>query len=405
MLSAPTTSAVLARVEPLARRFRDAGHDLYLVGGVVRDLLLGHPSADLDLTTDARPAQTKAIIGDWADDRWTQGERFGTIGCRRGGTDFEITTYRAEVYDPASRKPLVEFGSTLEGDLVRRDFTINAMAIDPLAVRLVDPHDGIGDLDRRRLRTPGPAEVSFDDDPLRMLRAARFVARFGLSVEPEVREAMGRHAPRLAIVSAERIHGEVLKLLAGPDPHRGLALLAEVGLLDRVLGPVPLDDAVLARTTNDPLVRLAVLLRDRDAEELRDRLRAMRFANHEMVTVTKVVALVDDALRLDSTELPALRRLRRAAGSELDRVHAAARAIDPVRGAQLHAAVAALAAAEPGPPLRLDGAAVKDLLGLAPGPDIGEALALLDQALVDEGPLSFDQQRDRLRRWWATRSG
>ncbi|MEM9609025.1 MAG: CCA tRNA nucleotidyltransferase [Actinomycetota bacterium] len=395
---------MLERVAPLARRFRDAGHDLYLVGGVVRDLVLGRPSVDLDLTTDAHPDETKAILGGWADERWTQGERFGTIGCRKDGHDFEITTYRAEVYDPTSRKPMVEFGTTLDGDLVRRDFTINAMAIDPLEARLVDPHDGAGDLAARRLRTPGPPQVSFDDDPLRMLRAARFAARFDLTVEPDVLEAMRHQAPRLAIVSAERIHDELGKLLGGPDPHRGLALLDEVGLLHPVLPEAELDREVLGRSPDDPLVRLALVLRGTDRDGLRRRLRALRFSNDETATVSTIVELVERGLDEGVTQLPMLRRLRRDAGERLDRVLDAVRSIDPERGASLEAAIGALVTAEPpGDVVRLDGGAVKAELDLPPGPAIGEALGVLDEALLDEGPLSADEQLSRLREWWARR--
>ena len=282
---------MLDRVAPLAERFVDAGHRVHLVGGVVRDLVLGRDSVDLDLTTDARPEQTKAIVGRWADDVWSQGERFGTIGCRHDGDVFEITTYRADAYDPASRKPIVEFGDSLEGDLVRRDFTINAMALDPVDGSLVDPHDGRGDLAARVLRTPGPPNVSFDDDPLRMLRAARFVARFGLVPAEELLVSMRQRVERIDIVSAERIHDELMKLLGGPDPAIGLALLDEVGLLGRVAPEAVVEPEVLAAIDPDPLWRWAAVLRYAEPDALRRRLQAVRSSKAEVTAVTRLVAL------------------------------------------------------------------------------------------------------------------
>lgn len=392
-------------MRPLCLRFRDAGHRLHLVGGVVRDLALDDVEpVDVDLTTDAPPDRTKALLGDSVDERWTQGERFGTIGCRIGGTAFEITTYRAESYDPTSRKPVVDFGTTLEGDLVRRDFTINAMAIEPLDVELVDLHGGLADLDARRLRTPGPPERSFDDDPLRMLRAARFTARFGLTVEPEVLAAMRSRAPRLAIVSAERVHDELVKLLAGPDPARGLALLDTAGLLDAVLPEAVLDDEVLERTPPKALVRLAVLVRAATADDVRRRLRALRFSNDETTAVVRVVELLAGVVDDPPASRAGLRRLRRTAGPHLEALLAAANAVEPVVGASLSRGLDELAVDEPpGVDVRIDGAAVQEALGIGPGRDVGRALGHLDEVLLDEGPLDADEQVRRLRRWWAER--
>ncbi len=212
-------------MRPLAERFDEAGHRLYLVGGIVRDLVLGRPlSGDIDLTTDARPERTAALVRDWADAVWDQGARFGTIGVKAGGSTFEITTHRAEAYHPDSRKPDVSFADEVEADLSRRDFTVNAMALrvtgrDGEEPELIDPFGGVGDLAAGVLRTPLHPEESFTDDPLRMLRAARFVAGYGLAPEPALVTAVSDLVGRLEIVTAERVRDELSKLLVvrGPD--------------------------------------------------------------------------------------------------------------------------------------------------------------------------------------------
>ncbi|MEZ5237699.1 MAG: hypothetical protein R2716_01645 [Microthrixaceae bacterium] len=222
---------IIERVRPMARRFSDAGHHLYLVGGAVRDLFVdeeGFDHDDLDLTTDAPPEEVKAILAPMADALWTQGERFGTIGATIDGEDFEVTTHRAEVYDPESRKPTVEFrGTDLATDLSRRDFTINALALEVTgdSPTLSDPFDGLADLMARRLRTPLDPNVSFSDDPLRMMRAARFVARFSLSADDDLVAAVRAGAQRLAIVSPERVRDELCKLVVLEDPTDGLWIL------------------------------------------------------------------------------------------------------------------------------------------------------------------------------------
>ena len=273
---------VLERTTPLAERFAASGHRLYLVGGVVRDLLLGRDMSsgrDIDLTTDALPAQTKALVKDWADSVWSQGERFGTIGCRADGWDYEITTHRAEAYDPDSRKPTVEFSDAVEADLSRRDFTVNAMALALPEPVLIDPFGGADDLAAGRLRTPLAPEVSFSDDPLRMLRAARFIAGYGLEPVPELTAAVDAMAARLDIVSAERIRDEFDKLMVVDDPSTGLWFLVESGLTDRFLpefsrmrleqDPIHRHKdvlthtiAVVAKTRPERLVRLAALYHD-----------------------------------------------------------------------------------------------------------------------------------------------
>ncbi len=232
----------------LGTRFRAAGYELALVGGPVRDAFLGRPSHDLDLTTSATPDEAEPLLAAWGDAHWDIGREFGTIGARRfagrhgaGSQDVvvEVTTYRTDAYDPTSRKPLVAFGDTLEGDLSRRDFTVNAMAVRVPDLQFVDPFDGLGDLARRVLRTPIDPRRSFDDDPLRMMRAARFVAQLGFRLDDDARAAIVDMASRISIVSAERVRDELTKLLLAPHPRAGLEVLVDTGLADHVLPELP----------------------------------------------------------------------------------------------------------------------------------------------------------------------
>lgn len=226
-------------VVELGEVFAAAGHELCLVGGPVRDLFLGRSSGDLDFTTDATPDQILKAAGDWADAHWDIGRAFGTIGLRKYGQTLEVTTYRAEAYDPASRKPEVRFGDNLLDDLVRRDFTVNAMALRLPSFELVDPHGGVKDLVSRQLRTPATPQESFSDDPLRMMRAARFAASLQMEVADEVREAMSTMATRIEIVSAERIREELVKLICADHPRGGIDLMVDTGLADVVLPEIP----------------------------------------------------------------------------------------------------------------------------------------------------------------------
>lgn len=226
-------------VVELGEVFARAGHDLSLVGGPVRDLFLGRQSPDLDFTTDATPDQIIAAVGGWADAHWDIGRAFGTIGIRRGGQTLEVTTYRSEAYDPTSRKPKVQFGESLADDLVRRDFTVNSMALRLPSFELIDPHGGVRDLASGVLRTPATAQESFSDDPLRMMRAARFASQLGLNVAEPVREAMTEMADRLRIVSAERIQAELVKLICGKNPRAGIDVMVETGLAEVVLPEIP----------------------------------------------------------------------------------------------------------------------------------------------------------------------
>lgn len=230
---------VIGLLQELGHLFVDAGHELALVGGPVRDAFLGRGSIDLDLTTSARPEEIEALTARWADAQWDVGRAFGTIGLRKGGYTVEITTYRADAYDGASRKPVVAFGEDLVADLVRRDFTVNAMALRLPDLQFVDPHGGLSDLASRRLRTPGPAEVSFADDPLRMMRAARFVAQLGFTLDPAVCAAMTDMASSLEIVSAERVRDEFVKMILAEDPLAGIRVFVDTGLADQVLPELP----------------------------------------------------------------------------------------------------------------------------------------------------------------------
>ncbi|HRC41457.1 CCA tRNA nucleotidyltransferase [Nostocoides sp.] len=223
----------------LGQLFAAAGHELALVGGPVRDAFLGRTAIDLDFTTSARPAEIEALLTPWADTTWDIGRDFGTIGGIRGQTSVEITTYRADAYDGVTRKPIVAFGDKLEDDLRRRDFTINAMALRLPDLRFSDPYDGLDALAKRRLRTPAAPEVSFGDDPLRMMRAARFAAQLGFDLAADAAEAMQQMAASISIVSAERVRDELSKLLLAPMPRRGLVMLVDSGIAQHVLPEVP----------------------------------------------------------------------------------------------------------------------------------------------------------------------
>jgi poly(A) polymerase len=384
----------VAELAPLARlltgigeRFATAGHELALVGGPVRDALLGRlsgaPDADLDFTTDARPDTVLALLDGYADTTWDVGIRFGTIGARLHGREVEITTYRAEQYEAQSRNPQVDFGDSLDGDLVRRDFTINAMAIRLPELAFVDHFDGLRDLSARIIRTPGTAHDSFADDPLRMMRAARFAGQLGFMVADDVIEAMTAQADRLSIVSAERIREEFMKIVMSPDPRRGLALLVDTGLAEYVLPELPLlrleedehhhhkdvyehtltvlEQAMVLETAHepasgpDPVLRLAALLHDIGkprtrrfesdgrvsfhhhevvgARMTRKRMQNLRFSNDEIDEVSSLVELHLRFHGYGSGEWTdsAVRRYVRDAGPLLPRLHKLTRADSTTR--------------------------------------------------------------------------
>src|SRR6266851_1479677 len=285
----------------LADRLAAAGHECYLVGGTVRDAFLGATSPDVDLATDAPPDEICRVLDGWADQLWLQGQRFGTVGAEKAGVHLEITTYRGDVYRPESRKPTVTFAARIEDDLARRDFTINAMALRLPEPVLIDPHGGAADLAARRLRTPVEPEVSFEADPLRMLRAARFVAAFSLEPVPELVDALEALHHRMSIVSAERIRDELSRLLGVDDPSAGLWLLCETGVSDEFipeLNAMRLEQdpihthkdvlahtiAVVANTRPKLLVRLAALFHDVGKPKTRSFVGGgVSFHNHEVV--------------------------------------------------------------------------------------------------------------------------
>lgn len=474
---------VLREMQPLRDRFAAAGHRLFLVGGTVRDLLVDALPADYDLdaTTTARPDEIKRLLHGWADAIWTQGERFGTIGALKrtvldDGTvverQFEITTHRAEAYRDDSRKPEVQFSDDIELDLSRRDFTVNAMALelttpDPV---LVDPFGGAADLMARVLRTPLAPDVSFSDDPLRMLRAARFIARFALQPEPQLVAAVSAMADRLEIVSAERVRDELDKLIVVPSPTAGLWFCVDTGLADHFLPELP-----SMRLEQDPIHRhkdvlthtLAVIENVRPAVELRtghpefdfrrtrlaalfhdvgkprtrsfDKGRGVSFHHHDVVgakmtrkrmtalrysaddieAVTELVAL---HLRFHTYQMgwsdSAVRRYVRDAGPYLHELNVLTRCDCTTRNERKAVALSrrmddlerridelaereALASLRP----ELDGTEVMELLGIAPGRAVGEALSFLMDIRLDEGLLGRDEVTARLLEWWQARTG
>jgi poly(A) polymerase len=454
---------ILTLTRPLAERFAGSGHQIYLVGGIVRDLFVGDDIAaatDIDLTTDARPEQTKRLVSGWADAVWTQGQRFGTIGCRKDGRVFEITTHRAEVYTPDSRKPEVVYADAVEADLARRDFTVNAMALqlapDEAEPKLIDPFGGAADLVAKVLRTPLSPSESFSDDPLRMLRAARFVARYGLEPRPELIEAIRDLGDRLSIVSPERVRDELDKLLVVSDPSSGLWLLADSDLIDHFmpeLSAMRLEQdpihrhkdvlahtiAVVAKTRPERIVRLAALLHDVGkpktraigpdgvsfhhhevvgARMARDRMRALRYPNEDVDQVTKLVYL---HLRFHTYQMgwtdSAVRRFVRDAGPllpeliELTRCDCTTRNERKARQLkarmdELEVRIAELTAQEELAALRpdLDGVQIMEHLGIGPGRDVGQALDFLLELRLEEGPLGDTEAYRRLDEWWRQRS-
>jgi poly(A) polymerase len=449
---------ILDDVRPLADRFAAAGHRVYLVGGIVRDLVVGRlrAGADLDLTTDARPEQTEALLSGWADAVWTQGRAFGTVGARKGDVVFEVTTHRAEAYREDSRKPHVVYADDVVEDLSRRDFTVNAMALRLPDVELIDPYGGVADLAAGVLRTPLGPEVSFSDDPLRMLRAARFVAGYGLTPDPALVAAVRGMRERLAIVSAERIRDELSKLLVVDDPSPGLWFLADTELSDEFLPELralrleqdPIHRhkdvlahtiAVVAKTSPRLVVRLAALLHDVGkpktrsigprgvsfhhhevvgARMARDRLRALRYPNDVVDDVQRLVFLHlrFHGYRDDVWTDAAVRRYARDAGALLDELNELTRSDCTTRNERkarmlaarmdaLEARIAELREREELSAIRpdIDGNRVMELLGVGPGPVVGEALAILLEARLDEGPLGEEEAERRLLAWWAER--
>jgi poly(A) polymerase len=451
----------------LGELFARAGHELALVGGPVRDVFLGRRPTDLDLTTDAVPEQVLAITRRWADKTWTVGIEFGTVGLRKGKTVFEITTYRSEHYQRGSRKPDVQYGTSLVDDLRRRDFTINAMAARLPAYELVDPFGGLAALKDKVIRTPGLPQASFDDDPLRILRAARFAARLGFTIAGDVLTAMAEMADRISIVSVERITDELTKLMLTPDPAHGIDLLAETAVLDRVLPEIPalrmeVDEhhrhkdvyqhslTVLRQAIElekryelegDLVLRLAAILHDIGkprtrsllpggkvafhhhdvvgAKMARKRLTELRFSKEVVADVSKLIELhlrfhgYGDGEWTDS----AVRRYVRDAGPLLTRLHALTRADCTTRNARkaarlaasydaLEARIEVLREQEELDKIRpeLSGDDIMSILNLKPGPLVGKAWNYLLELRLSEGVIGRERATAELLAW-AEREG
>lgn len=450
----------------LGSAFAAAGHELYLVGGSVRDALLGRLSPDLDFTTDARPEQVQKIVRSWADAIWETGIEFGTVGVGKGENRLEITTFRADTYDQVSRNPEVQFGDRLEDDLVRRDFTVNAMAVRITATgpgEFLDPLGGLGALRAKVLDTPSSPEVSFGDDPLRMLRAARFVSQLGFTVAPRVRAAIEDMAPQLARISAERVAAELDKMMLGADPVAGIDLLVQTGLGEVVLPEIGgmqmaidehhqhkdvyqhsltvLRQAIALEDDGPDLVlRWAALLHDigKPATRRHEANGGVSFHHHEVVGAKMVrkrmralkysKQMVDDVSQLVYLHLrfhgygegkwtdSAVRRYVTDAGPLLPRLHKLVRADcttrNKRRAARLQASydrleerIAELAAKEDLARVRpdLDGNEIMQLLDIPAGPVVGEAWKFLKELRLDRGPLSREEATQELLAWWEER--
>jgi len=466
-----SVAAELDRIAPvideLGQRFADAGHELALVGGPVRDAMLGRRHNDLDFATSARPEETERLLKSWGDAWWDMGRSFGTIGCRKGDWVVEVTTYRSESYDPTSRKPDVDFGDDLAVDLGRRDFTVNAMAVMVPGRVVEDPYGGVVDLAHRLLRTPGRPEDSFSDDPLRMMRAARFAAQLGFEVDPSVVVAMTAMAGRIEVISAERVRDELVKLVCAPHPRLGLRLLVETGLAQLVLPELPAlalerDEhhrhkdvyehtlTVLEQSIDlesrlpgggpDVVSRFAALMHDVGkprtrrfladgsvtfhhhdvvgAKITRKRMQALRFAGAEIDAVAKLVELHLRFHGYGSGEWTdsAVRRYVRDAGDQLHRLHVLTRADCTTRNQrkanrlrrtyeELEARIGHLAEQEELDAIRpdLDGNQIMEILGIGPGREVGQAYHHLLELRMDQGPMSEDAAREALLAWWDTR--
>ena len=461
----PRFAPILDEMAPLSSRFREAGHRLYLVGGTVRDLLLGAPATDIDFdaTTTARPDEIKRIVAGVADAVWTQGERFGTIGLRIGSRTCEITTHRAEAYDADSRKPEVQFSDDVQTDLSRRDFTINALALELTSDSpvLVDPFGGADDLMTRTLRTPLSAEESFNDDPLRMLRAARFISQLEVAPDPSIPAAVSRMSERLSIVSMERVRAEFDKLMTTRRPSLGLWFLVDTGLIDQFMpelrlmrleqDPIHRHKDVLTHTIavvenvqadarddfDFRITRLAALFHDigkprtRSVKEgkgvtfhhhevvgarmTRDRMRAMKYPTADIDAVSELVA---KSGRFHTYQMgwsdSAVRRYVRDAGDWLAELNVLTRCDCTTRNEkkaarlskrmdEMEERIADLAQREELASLRpeIDGVQVMEILGVGAGPAVGAALEFLMDIRLEEGLIGEEAAVQRLHDWWA----
>ena len=448
----------------LATHFKKGGFTLALVGGSVRDILLNRLGNDLDFTTSARPDEITKIMKSWASEIWEIGAKFGTIGAKRGDLVFEITTYRSEVYLSDSRKPEVKFGDSIEVDLYRRDFTVNAMAIELTtpSPTFIDPHNGVRDLLIKTLKTPGSPELSFGDDPLRMLRAARFAAQLGFVIAPEVLKAMSEMAGRLEIISAERIHDEFVKIMISPSPRIGITTLVDTGLCEKFLPEIPklrleIDEhhhhkdvyehtltvveqsMALEERLGGPnlVIRLAALLHDIGKPKTRalidgggvsfhhhevvgarmakERLKKLRFEHQVVEDVAQLVILHLRFHGYGGGEWTdsAVRRYVRDAGDLLTHLHVLTRADCTTRNKKkaellasnydhLEARIAALMEREELLKIRpdLDGHAIMEILGVKAGPIVGKAYEYLLELRLEHGPLGEERAKEELLNWW-----
>jgi len=460
-------SALSARplASDLATKFAQAGFTLALVGGPVRDAILGRLGNDLDFTTNAKPDETKAIIKKSADSIWETGREFGTIAAQFGDVTVEITTYRSEIYDRESRNPEVKFGETIDGDLLRRDFTVNAMALELTTTppTFIDNFNGVSDLLKKVLRTPGSPEDSFSDDPLRMMRAARFAAQLDFEVDPAITAAITAMAKRIEIISAERVRDELTKTLMSQNPRVGLSILVDTGLADFVLPEIPklkleidehhhhkdvyehtlkvLEQAIsLEDRLGGPnlVIRLAALLHDIGKPKTRElipgggvsfhhhevvgarmakeRLKALRFSNEIVSDVSSLVFLHLRFHGYGTGEWTdsAVRRYIRDAEHQLIHLHVLTRADCTTRNQRkaeglaktydsLEERIAQLMEQEELEKIRpdLDGLEIMAILGISPSPIVGRAYQYLLDLRMDRGPLGPDAAKDELLNWWS----
>ena len=446
--------------------FEAAGFELALVGGPVRDAILGRVAPDLDFTTSANPDQILKLLKPIASATWDIGREFGTIAAQIGEEKVEITSYRADSYDKTTRKPTVEFGDNLEDDLVRRDFTVNAMALRLPSRTFVDPHSGLRDLLLQTLKTPSKPEISFSDDPLRMMRAARFTAQLGFEIEPETFDAMRSMADRIKIISAERVRDELSKLLLAKDPRPGLEILVDSGIAELVIPELPAlkleaDEhhhhkdvyqhtlTVVAQAIDyekdyglhqDLVLRLAALFHDigKPATKRLEPGGAVSFYHHDVVgaklakkrlqelkfdndTIKAVARLVELHLRFfgysdQQWSDSAVRRYVRDAEDQLLRLHALTRADVTTRNKRkadrlahayddLEQRIALLREQEQLDSMRpeLDGQQIMEILDIKPGREVGEAYAFLLEIRLDEGTIGPEEAKKRLLSWWAAR--
>ena len=452
----------------LAQAFKAKGFTLALVGGPVRDAILGRLGNDLDFTTNALPQESKKILNEWADNVWDAGIAFGTVAGKRGDTTVEVTTYRTEHYDADSRKPAVEYGKDINGDLSRRDFTVNSMALELTTdtPTFIDPFNGLKDLSQKTLRTPGRPQDSFNDDPLRMMRAARFASQLEFEIDLEVIEAMKELAPRISIISAERVRDEFTKILMSDNPRKGITILVDTGLADLTLPEIPklrlevdehhhhkdvyehsitvLEQAIqLEDRLGGPnlVIRLAALLHDIGKPKTRAFIDGggVSFHHHEVVgarlakkrlqelrfdgdTVEAVETLTTLHLRFHGygdgewTD-SAVRRYVRDAGDLLVHLHVLTRADCTTRNKakaarlasiydSLEARIAVLMEQEELSKIRpdLDGQQVMDLLGLKPSRDVGAAMDFLMELRLERGQIGEVAAIEELLNWWKNRS-